>query len=389
MLPVSYDPVLVAASVLVAIMASFTGLRLASGLSQLDTATRKREIAKAAVALGGGIWSMHFVGMLAVQVPASISYDALATLSSVLVAILVVGLGLMVLHFGRRTRQRIAIAGVLTGLGIVSMHYIGMSAIGGNCVVSFEPFGYIASTLIAIGTSTAALWLAYHRRTLTQIALGAVILGFAVAAMHYTAMIYTRFSLATEIVLLDEPNLTSGSLALVVAIAAFVICGLFLLTAIPATRPTTHESVAAGAAPSEMQPQGNGSAAVAMDTNGHADRPTSDATASRLPYEVNRSTRFISADAVHAVRADGHYTRLYDGQSEVFCPWPISRLETTLDEAIFIRTHRSYLVNLHHVRGFQRTGDKAFCLIGDEADERIPVSRSRIGDVRRALGLDR
>ena len=126
MLVVSYDWVLVVASVLVAILASFTGLRLASGLRNLAPAERKPQIAKAAVALGGGIWSMHFIGMLAVRLPVAIEYDALATLGSALVAILITGIGLGLLHFGERTERRIVYAGVAMGLGIVLMHYIGM-----------------------------------------------------------------------------------------------------------------------------------------------------------------------------------------------------------------------------------------------------------------------
>lgn len=384
MLTVSYDPVLVVASVMVAIMASFTGLRLASGLSQLDSKTRKQEIAKAAMALGGGIWSMHFIGMLAVQIPVSIRYDALATLGSVLVAVLVTGLGLLVLHFGRRTRKRIGLAGVLTGLGIVSMHYIGMSAIGGNCIVTYEPAGYVISTTIAIAASTAALWLAYSRRTLLQLALASVLLGITIASMHYSAMIYTRFWRATEIVLLEEPNFSSGALALVVAFAAFLICGLFLLTAIPSQRL---------AAVVDAEPSDSG-AAVARASRQAAslasDQDISDGEGlrSRLPYEANQATRFIAVEEIQAVRADGHYTKLYNEQGEVFCPWPISRVEMELLDGAFIRTHRSYLVNLRHVRGFERDGDKAFCLIGEASDARVPVSRSRMQEVRRALGLN-
>ena len=409
MLIVSYDPLLVIASVLVAIMAAYTGLRLASGLSQLDAPTRKQEIAKAATALGGGIWSMHFIGMLAVQIPVPIRYDALATLGSVLVAILVTGLGLLVLHSGPRTRLRICLAGSLTGLGIVSMHYIGMSAIGGNCIVVYEPVGYVISTAIAIAASIAALWLAYSRRTQLQIALGSVLLGITIASMHYSAMIYTRFLPTTEILLLEEPNLSSGMLALVVAFAAFLICGLFLLTAIPAravvpvqepapapdraaraqagdddpTRPhvlAAAQPVGAALAPAvaaeetEVSPSGNGAV-------------ESDPPPSRLPYEANQATRFIAVEEVYAVRADGHYTKLYNDQGEVLCPWPISRVETALHAGAFIRTHRSYLVNLRHVRGFERVGDKAFCLIGEDNDAKVPVSRSRLQDVRQALGL--
>jgi len=380
MLSVTYDPILVIASILVAIMASYTGLRLASNLGKLTPRVRKREIAKAAVALGGGIWSMHFVAMLAVQIPVAIQYDALPTLGSVLVAILVTGLGLMVLHFGERSRMRIVLAGVLTGLGIVAMHYIGMSAIGGNCIVSYQPVGYVVSTAIAIGASTAALWLAYNRRTLTQIALGSVILGCTIAMMHYSAMIYTRFALATEIRLIQEPNLSTGALALVVAVAAFLICGLFLLTALPLERKEAVSETADAAPMPAAEPEPVHEA----ETVSEEPHPA----CSRLPYEVDHATRFISADRISAIRADGHYTRLRNGKGEVFCPWPISRVETELDHDIFIRTHRSYLVNLRHVQGFERDGDKAFCLVGEGEDQRVPVSRARVREVRRALSLD-
>jgi NO-binding membrane sensor protein with MHYT domain len=131
MLTVTYDPILVAVSVVVAIAASFTGLQLTTGINALGPAERKMVIAKAAIALGSGIWSMHFVGMLAVRLPIVIAYDALPTLISALLAILVVGLGLILLHFGVRTQRRIVAVGCLTGLGIVLMHYVGMAAVRG------------------------------------------------------------------------------------------------------------------------------------------------------------------------------------------------------------------------------------------------------------------
>ena len=239
MLRVSYDPLFVTASVPVAFMASFTGPRLASGLGQLKPARRKPEIAKAAIALGGGIRSMHFAGMLAVRTPAQIEYDALATLGSVLAAILITGIGLIVRHLGDRTPARIVVAGILMGLGIVSMHYPGMSAIGGNRVAAYEPAGYFLSTLISIGSSICALWLACQKRTLAQIATGSFMLGIAIPAMHRRAMIYTRFSLAVEVVLIGEPVLSTGNLALLVSLSAFIIRGLFLLTAIPVERNAT------------------------------------------------------------------------------------------------------------------------------------------------------
>jgi len=407
MLPIAYDPGLVLASVLVAVLASYTGLRLTSGIGVLPPDARKVAIAKAAVALGGGIWSMHFVAMLAVSLPVAIEYDALRTLGSVLIAILITGAGLMVLHFGPRTPLKLVGAGVLAGLGIVSMHYVGMSAIGGNCRPMFEPAGYVISTLIAVCASIGALWLAYQRRTHAQIALGAVALGLAISAMHYSAMVYTRFSLATEIVPIAEPTLSSGVLALIVAVAAFLICGLFLLSALPLGRETDDAAARtagpsfafAGGAPAPAAPRGlaapsalaaageavGGSAGPPADLRAGADaRPPAPM---RLPYEHHNAVLFIAANDVSVIRADGHYTWIKHGASELFSPWSISKMETVLDPGRFIRTHRSYLVNVEHISGFSRDGDKAFCHVGAEGDGRIPVSRTKVADVRRLLGM--
>ena len=111
-------------------------------------------------------------------------------------------------------------------------------------------------------------------------------------------------------------------------------------------------------------------------------------TSPRLPYQYNNAMHFIDVEDIAAIQADGHYTRLYNGKEELFCPWPISRVEEILKgRNSFLKTHRSYLVNIRYVKGFQRNGDKAFCLIGNDRGDSIPVSRSRIGEVREALQL--
>ncbi len=378
MLVVSYDWMLVLASVLVAILAAFTGFRLTSGLAALSPEQRKPHVAKAALALGGGIWSMHFIGMIAVRISVAIEYDALATLGSALVAILITGFGLGLLHFGERTRTRIVLAGIAMGLGIVSMHYMGMSAIRGNCVVSYNPIGIILSAAVGIMSSIAALWLAYKQRLLRDLALGAVAFGIAISAMHYTAMIYTRFDPAVEIVAIPDPILSSGLLALIVAVSSFLICGFFLLTAIPATPMGSGQGD-----PASFMKDGQDS-----DVAGKTDEAPDPATLTRLPYETTNMTKFIALSDVFAIKADGHYTRLYDRTGDYFCPWSISSIEQKLEDPNFLRTHRSYLVNIAHVTGIQRTGDNASCQLGDEANSKIPVSRTKVQDVRKALGVD-
>jgi len=165
-LEITYSPVLVGASLAVAIMAAFTSLRLTSNLRDLPAARRKARVAQAAFALGGGIWSMHFVGMLAVELPITIAYHPLQTLASALIAVLVTGSALLSLHFGLRTQSKIISAGIVTGLGIVSMHYVGMSAISTNCIVEYSPYGVLLAVGLGIVASIAAMALAYGTRTL-------------------------------------------------------------------------------------------------------------------------------------------------------------------------------------------------------------------------------
>jgi NO-binding membrane sensor protein with MHYT domain len=375
-------------------MAGFTGLYLTHGASKLDNQRRKFIVALAAVILGGGIWSMHFIAMLAMSVPVDISYAALPTLGSVLIAILVTGLSLVLLHFRKRTTGTIVVAGILMGLGIVSMHYVGMSAITGGCTVAYQPAGFFVSTAIGIAASTAALQLAYKERSLKTAFLGSIVLGLAVAAMHYSAMAYTIFMPTDGIPIAVSPMMSTGTLALLVALAAFVICGLFILVALP-------DSAKAMAKDAPLPVGANGST-LAADVDGdpapashhHAGGSGQAASADqpvRIPYERDSGLRFMEADDIAAIRAEGHYTQLINKTGELFCPWSISRVATTLDQPSFIRTHRSYLVNIRHVSGFKQQGDKAVCVIDDAGADgggtSIPVSRSRVASVREALGL--
>src|SRR5688572_6820925 len=123
-----YDPFLVAASVAVATLASFTALNLAGRLLVADHAARLWWLLAAAVALGGGIWSMHFVGMLAFVMPMSVAYDVQLTLVSLALPIIVVGAGLLALNRYGNGLVPLLAAGLLVGAGIVVMHYTGMAA---------------------------------------------------------------------------------------------------------------------------------------------------------------------------------------------------------------------------------------------------------------------
>jgi diguanylate cyclase len=391
MLVVTYDPWMVAASVVIAVMASFTGLRLASGLRSLPAGGRRLQIAKAAFALGAGIWSMHFVAMLAIRLPIALGYDAFHTLSSVLISILITGLGLALMFVGERSMLRTVQAGALTGLGIVSMHYVGMAAVSGYCTVSYVPTGFFLSSAIAILFSICALRLAYGRRTLLQLSLGAVVLGVTIAGMHYSAMAFTRFTRLEDALPPATPIIASDYLALIVAVAAFVVCGVFLLTALPleGAGERLQPAGAAAALPQAPAPAAVGepgrAAPLAGDAGEAAAPPGTDRP--RLPYEQHNAIYFVDAERIHAIKAEGHYTRLYDGAEDYFCPWSISKVEAHVAGHSFLRTHRSFLVNIRHAQAFQRKDDKAYLVVPSIKEALVPVSRFHLAEVRRALGI--
>jgi hypothetical protein len=283
------------------------------------------------------------------------------------------------------------------------MHYVGMAAVRGNCIVSYDPIGVLLATGIAVLASILALELAYHRRTFGLTLIGAVILGLTITAMHYTAMLWTSFLPGDGVEVIPEPSLSSGTLALIVSLAAFVICGVFLLMTVPIGIGADEFEASSTTALNTLSPEETPPSKGAETKSRRSGRdvalskafvePSVAASTSRpprIPYQQDDSIRFLSPDDILAIKAQGHYTGLInDKERELFCPWPISKLEKALEGPSFLRTHRSFLVNLRHVAGFRRDGDKGFCLLGEGALLReVPVSRSQIPAIQKALGLD-
>nr|WP_321253908.1 MHYT domain-containing protein [uncultured Ruegeria sp.] len=366
MLDYSHNGWLVAASLAVALMAGFTGLYLMHGASKLNDQRRKFIVALAAIILGGGIWSMHFVAMLGLQLPILFYYDALITLISALVAILMVGLALLLLHFRPRTVQTMIGAGVIVGLGIVVMHYVGMSGMQ-LCRPVYNAWDVAIATLASVVLSVAAIWVAYDNRTQRNILLGTACFGLAVFTMHFVATGLTDF-VATDNAGGAGPALNNQVLAMGVTVSVFLICGAFLLTGISFVGP----EAATGTAPSvEPKPE-----------------PAPVVPRAGVPYERDGQTFFAQPGKIAAIRAEGHYTVLYMDADKLFCPWSITEAESRLKPDGFLRAHRSYLVNPEHVSSFERHKDNGTCYFdGVAALTKVPVSRSRLTDIREALGL--
>ena len=355
---------LVAASLSISLVAGFTGFSLTKGIAAQSVAMRKLSVSLAAVALGGGIWSMHFVAMLGLQLPIPIYYDAMITLGSALVAILMVGLALLLLHFYRRTPLILTLAGGIVGLGVVAMHYIGMSGLE-LCRAVYTVPGVALAVLASCALNIGAFWIAYGQRRHRNILLGTVCFGVSVFAVHFAAIAGTRF-VAVQSLLEIGPLIGNETLAIGVALSSFVLFGAFLLSGVTFLTP---------AAKTEPDP-----ATVAQ---GATIPPVL-----RIPYEQNGQTHFIDARDVAFLRAEGHYTLLYAGAERYFCVWSITEAERRLAAGPFVKSHRSYLINPAHIVHFERRKDNGVCqFILGEQNITTPVSRSRLPALREALGL--
>jgi diguanylate cyclase (GGDEF)-like protein/PAS domain S-box-containing protein len=227
-----YDPSLVALSVAVATFASFTALNLAGRLVAADAAARRWWLLAAGLALGGGIWSMHFVGMLAFVMPEPATYEVRLTVLSLLLPCLVAGAGLHALcRFGTGWRPLLA-AGLLVGMGVVAMHYTGMAAMRmPGAEISYAPTLVAASVAIAIVAATAALWLAFRTRGTRERLAAAVVMGLAISGMHYTGMAAAEFTIVDHQAPPVVPVIHAGALAIAVVAAASMLLLLGLVTA--------------------------------------------------------------------------------------------------------------------------------------------------------------
>ena len=197
----THDYWLILLSIIVAIIASFVALDLVSSLVPSRRRKNKKYwLAGGAVALGTGIWSMHFIGILAYRLPIAVPYDIRFIVFSILVAIIVSGFGLV---FGSRESlgmSGLVGGGLLVGIGIVSMNYIGLEAMQIEPRIRYQPWLLALSILIALGAAVVSLWCSHRLRMETifsafqKKAGSAAIMGMAIFGMHYTGMAAAQFA---------------------------------------------------------------------------------------------------------------------------------------------------------------------------------------------------
>jgi len=400
-MPVTYESWLVLLSIGMAIQGAYVGLSLAVQIGAATGIRRRLLLAGAAFSLAVAIWTMHFIGMLAVRVPFQVDYLVFPTLLSFLVCVIVVGAAVYATSSGPLTMLRLTLSSCLMGGGIFSMHYIGMSALSASAYMIHDRVFVAASMAIAIAASGLALWLATGRGGRPPLILSAIAFGVAVSGMHYTAMEgLTLLPFASSPA--GAPALSTDLLAIVVSIVAFCLSGIFLLLLMPdtsraagnAVAASRHDSMAVGAAAMPEEAAAVPHADQTMRDNGHGEDPEFGRGtyaplggagapprrfARHLPIERDGSTHFLAVEDVVAIHANAHYTYIFNGNDKLFCPLAIGDIESRLDNSRFVRIHRSHIVNIDRVVGYKRAGDNELVEMAAAHDYTVPVSRSRIG----------
>jgi diguanylate cyclase (GGDEF)-like protein len=250
MLLSSYNPLLVLLSLLVAILASYTALDMAGRIATAHGHATRWWLAGGAGAMGIGIWSMHFIGMLAFSLPVPLGYDPVITLLSLLIAIASSAFALWLVSQKSLPWGRLTSGALLMGPAIAGMHYTGMAAMRMSPAIHYVPSLFALSIVIAIVASGAALWLAFYlRQHASHVRLlragAAIVMGFAIVGMHYTGMAAAQFP-AGSVCGAARRGVNLDWLALLIVIVTLAVLAIALITSVLDLRLESRTAVLAG-----------------------------------------------------------------------------------------------------------------------------------------------
>ena len=235
-----------ALSYVVSCVGCFLGLRCTTRARAYQGAARARWLTLAALAIGTtGIWVMHFIAMLGFAIPGeSIRYNVPVTILSMVIAVIVVGIGVFIVGFGRTGNGPLLLGGMIIGFGVASMHYLGMGAVRVQASLSYNAGLVAASVIIAVIAGTAALWMALRLDSVWSTLVASLVAGVAVNGMHYTGMAAVQAKAAPGLVVstADTAGATAFLLPLILGLSAVG----FIFSAIIALSPTAAEIVEEG-----------------------------------------------------------------------------------------------------------------------------------------------
>ncbi|MGH4030000.1 MHYT domain-containing protein [Actinomycetota bacterium Odt1-20B] len=228
-------------SYVMACIGAALGLRCTVRALAATGRARRNWLLTAASAIGTGIWTMHFVAMLGFGVSGTeIHYNVPLTILSLLVAMAVIGAGVFVVAHSRERGRALVLGGLTTGLGVASMHYLGMAALRLHGHVGYDPVLVGLSVVIAVVAATAALWAGLNIKSPLAVAVASLVMGGAVSSMHYTGMMAVRVRVTPSGAALPGATTMQFIFPLAVGLGAY----LFLTLAFVALSPTAGEYAA-------------------------------------------------------------------------------------------------------------------------------------------------
>ncbi|MFI5980509.1 MHYT domain-containing protein [Streptomyces sp. NPDC051555] len=234
-------------SYVMACIGSALGLRCTVQALAATGRSRRNWLLTAASAIATGIWTMHFVAMLGFGVTGTeIHFNVPLTLLSLVGALLVVGAGVFAVGYGRDRGRSLVLGGLTTGLGVASMHYLGMAALRMHGHVSYDPLVVGLSVAIAVVAATAALWAAVNIKSPVAVAVASLVMGAAVSSMHYTGML----AVSVQVTPSDAPLPGAPLMQFVFPLAVGLGSYLFITSAFVALSPTADERAASASAQS-------------------------------------------------------------------------------------------------------------------------------------------
>ncbi|HTW00526.1 MAG TPA: MHYT domain-containing protein [Streptosporangiaceae bacterium] len=240
----TYGPLTPALGYLMSCLGAFLGLRCTARAMALRGRARARWLLLAGVSIGTtGIWVMHFIAMLGFTIPGmTIHYNVPVTILSLLVAVAIVCAGLLIVGFGPQGFRSLLTGGLLTGIGVAAMHYLGMAAMRMPGRITYNVPLLAVSVVIAIVAATAALWAAVRLRGLWTTTVASLIMGVAVSGMHYTGMAAMRMYASggpAGMVMGGSGGATAESFLLPLILGISIVT--FVLTAAVALSPNDEE----------------------------------------------------------------------------------------------------------------------------------------------------
>lgn len=249
MLHGSHNPLLVLLSVLIAILCSYTGLDIAGRIGTARGRAAHWWFAGGTFVMGIGIWSTHFIGMLAFTLPIPLGYDPAVTLLSLLIAIALSGLALWLITRDTLTRPRLCGGALLMGFGVAGVHYTGMAAMDMSPGIRYVPAVFCLSILIAIVASGTALWITLTLRRHASMAwifrmAAAIVMATAIVGLHYTGMAAAQFP-AGSVCGAIRSSVNNNWLAILIVIVTLAVLAIALLTSVLNLRLEERTSVLA------------------------------------------------------------------------------------------------------------------------------------------------